>query len=82
MNILLLGQDQQIHGNNKKIRHFPHIPKNYDASNLAMNLRPENKKSDIDYASMTAPYSNYEGDVAHEVIFFIKADYESEDYDF
>ncbi len=37
-----------------------------------MKLRPQNKKSDIDYDSMTAPYSNNEGDVAHEVIFLLR----------
>lgn len=68
LNTLLHGLVPQIPGKLRNSRHFPHMPKNYDASSLSMNIRPENKKSDIDFAPMTAPYWTPEADVAHEVI--------------
>lgn len=43
-------------------------PDQYDHGNLAMVLRPENKKSDMDFAPMTFPYWSIDADIAHEVI--------------
>ena len=48
-------------------RLFPGHAENYDHSNLKTNLRPENKKSDVEYAPMTFPYWNPDADMAHEV---------------
>jgi hypothetical protein len=56
-----------ILGNRFKLRNFPGHPENYDHGNLAMVLRPENKKSDVEYASMTFPYWDPDPDMAHEV---------------
>jgi hypothetical protein len=39
---------------------------------LLTNFKPENKKSDRDYAPMTFPYWSMDADIAHEVIKLIK----------
>lgn len=48
----------------------------YKSSDVTLNLRPENKKFDVDYTKMRVSYWNQDAEVAHE------ADYESEDLDF
>ena len=52
-------------------RLFPGHAEHYDHSNLKTNLRPEHKKSDVEYAPMTFPYWSPDADMAHEVRFWI-----------